>query len=537
MKRIATAIGLVIAISAACTSNSGSPSAPTDDGGLPAPDGGATCQAPGASAACTTPEGGVADAGDASSPDAAAACTKHLPSGFSQVVAQADVVAVLTGASGSRAQAMLLDENDDPMVAYSQIDSALVESVHFVRWDSCAGAFTAPLTVDSFHTGSSPDVSIAYDPTTKEIGIAYGKSATDNDWADGFGEVWLATMKAPATSFSIEPLTTGSTDYESAGGPSIAMSGGHIYVAYTQGVYPSNDNDFADLAWLASSSTTPSEPPSTAPADLPDGGALGDAAPAYTEAGTEDAGFAPAHYFQYAAVPYALGSSSAATGFVCPTTGSASISVAVDSNGVPAVAVYQARANDVHDLVFWRANTAGASLVHTFTLDDAVDVSLTFEGTKPRIVGHMEATAPADASANTPDRLRFFASDDGITWGAGINLPNNDSSQNTAFSSAIAVDGKGNAMVASDINGGVGNGMACGANPYVATSSDEDDGGADWVACGVDTTNVHGYTVGSVSAQYGQSRIAGTQTLSFVSQGTSADAGADYAGIVYWQHP
>jgi len=490
---------------------------------------------------CTSSDGGGAtDASDAQV-DSGPVCILHAPSGFSQVVADPTIDAVLTGAATGRAQSMVLDENDDPMFAYATYEgTADTYTIHFVRWDACAGQFTTPITVDGMHSGAQPDVSIAYDPTTKEIGIAYEKSATDNNWADSFGEIYLATMKAPATTFTTQELSYGTTDYWGAGGPSIAMGGGHIYVAYWQNPYTTvvDNNGYANLVWFLSSSSTPSVPPETPPGSAPDG-SVGDASPEPFDASGEDAGPTPPHYFSYEAVPYVNGTSSAANGFVGPDDNSGTVSVAIDSNGVPAVATYQVSQNYEKEVVFWRANTASAVHVYSFTLDGSDDLSLVFEGTKPRIAGHMDTPVEADANTEAPDALKFFESPDGVTWSGGVNLPNNDGSQGTAFTSALAVDGLGNAAVVSDINGGLGNGMNCGTNPYVATSSDEDDGGAVWAACGVDSlTNGHAYSPDSVIASYGSSRLKGTLTLSFVTgAGDVPDASADQSGLIFWQHP
>ena len=175
-----------------------------------------------------------------------------------------------------------------------------------------------------------------------------------------------------------------------------------------------------------------------------------------------------------------------------------------------------------------------AAAVYGFALDGSVDVALAFDGVKPRIAGHMD-TPPAPDGGYPLDNLAFLASADGLTWSPVVHLPNNDSSQNTAFTSALAVDALGHAAVASDINGGFGNGMACGKNPYIATSP-IDDGTGTWTACGADTTGVHSYDSYSLSLFYGGTRLDGALVASFIS-GVSVVSGADQAGIIYWQHP
>jgi hypothetical protein len=429
---------------------------------------------------------------------------------------------------------MLLDENDDPMFVYSAYDSSTSWSVDFVRWDACTGQFTTPIVVDTLHPfDASTDVAIGYDPTTHEIAIVYEKGETDNNWADDYTETWLATMKAPATTFTTQPLSSGATDFGSTASPTIAMANGNLYVAFAEGPYDAiEDGNFPYVVWFLSSTATPTPLPSGPP--LSDGGA----APPF-DAGAADAGPAPPHYFTYQAVPFTSADVGADNhlfaGYVDPQTGSSNLSIAVDSSGAPALAAFETPdSNGNQQLLYWRPSTATAVSVYAFNLDGNPDVTLSFEGTKPRIAGHMDTPVEADASAVVPDSLTFFASNDGVTWSSAVHLPSNDDSQITAFTSALALDGAGHAAVASDVNSG--NGEGCGANPYIATSSDDD--GGPWTACGADTAGVHGYDSDSVSAAYGASRANGTLVVSFVSNAsTENDAGAAKAGIIYWQHP
>ena len=222
-------------------------------------------------------------------------------------------------------------------------------------------------------------------------------------------------------------------------------------------------------------------------------------------------------------------------GYVFPIANSGTISVAIDSDGVPAVAAYNApnqNSTSAKTVVFWRFGTPSAAAAYTFSIDGAVDLSLAFDGAKPRIAGHMDAptgSAPLDS-------LVFLASDDGITWSQGVHLPQ-DASETTAFDSSLAVDGQGEAAVAADINGSGGTGTPCGENPYVATNP-SDDGTGTWTVCGADTAGVHGYGAYSITARYGTARLKDTLALSFCSGPSNAtDAGADQGGILYWQHP
>jgi hypothetical protein len=466
--------------------------------------------------------------------DSAALCDKHLPAGFTQVLVSTGIVSTLTGDATARTQAMALDGDDDPMFAYASEDSGSSWSIRFVRWDACTGRFAKPITVETLHpfTGA-PDVSLAYDPVTQEVGIAYEKGVTNNGWADDCTETWLGTMKAPATEFTIQPLTNclPHYDYYGTASPSIAMQKGTIAVAYEQGPYPGGNGPYV---WLLTSTAKASAPSDALPPSLDGGADAEDGASDASDSGEAgDAGPPPPHFFTYRAVPYSGDQAGYGNGYLYPVFGSGVVSVAIDANDVPAVAAYQVLGTiDSYpkELVYWSAETVGAVGVYGFAVDGSVDVSLAFDGTKPRIAGHMDSPGAAGS-----DSLAFFASADGVTWSSVVHLPDNDGSQDTAFTSALAIDGLGQAAVASDINGGVGNGKSCGTNPYVATSPTDDGQGA-WTACGADKTGVHHYSSYSVSAFYGGTRAKGTLMVSFIS-GASNDAGADQPGILYWLAP
>jgi hypothetical protein len=519
-------VGLAgMACAAGCSSSSSTTSNNEEGGAEAGVDGGGT-------------DGGGTDSShpqDSSSGGDSATCSKHLGAGFAQAVVSQGASDMLTGAATARSQAMVLDENDDPLIVYSSADSTSSWSLNFVRWDPCAGAFTAPEVVDTIHPGSPIDVSIAYDKSTKEIGIAYVRNDTDNDWADGYTEVWLATQKAPATSFSLQQLSIGSTDFNSAGSPTIAMGGGHIYIAFWDGPYdyvdPQAMNSVSLFLFLSSTSTPGPQAGTIAPGFDPDAGESLPPDPTAGSGGPD--GGAPAHYFTYTAIPFA-GDDRGDPGFVQPLRSSASISVALDSTGAPGVAMYEDDNETVaygRRTLFWRPGKDPAS-VYSFAIDADTDINLAFDGTKALIAGHMDQ-ATMDT---TDDNLAYTESTDGVAWTTPVHLPNNSASQETAFSSALATDGMGTVSIASDINSGEGNGMDCGANPYVATASDADGGGA-WTACGADTSKVHGYSVGSISLAYGASRLQGKRVASFVANGTDADAGADQVGVVVWHEP
>jgi hypothetical protein len=417
-------------------------------------------------------------------PDAAT-CAMHLPAGFTNVVASSSDTDLGDEVS------MALDENDDPMFAYLvySSDNATLE---FVRWDPCAGAFTTPMVVDSLLTVDNDtgvrQVSLAYDPSTKEIGIAYQKVLVDPGYNDA-ATIWLATRKPSDAAFTPQMVSEGeSGDGHSAGTPSLAMSRGALFVAYVQNNYLCGAGGSCSGIWFLESTTT-------------------------ADAGAEaDAGPPPPHLFTHSTIQY--GGDVAQARFD-------SVSVAVDSNGTPAVAFYQPPPTGYNTtLLFWRRDMAEAVPV-TDTNDvqnDSVDLTLRFDGTKPRVAGHISADDPSDYD------LTYVASDDGATWAAPIRVPR-DGTAGTAFTSALALDGKGNAALAADTNTGSGDNV-CG-DPYLARSSD----GTTWSACGADTTKTRHWSVDALSAAYGGSRIAGKLALGF----HNSNIQGEQAGVVYWQ--
>lgn len=483
--------------------------------GEPGSDGGTGDSSTSPDGSTGTGDGAItSDAGDAGD---ATACNQHLPTGFSQGLASATLDPVLAGNATGRTLSMVLDENDDPMFAY--VDEAQGDAgetpyvIMFTRWDACAGAFTMPIQVDVNHSGG--DVAIAYDPSTHEVGIAYEKDATDNNWADAYGTIWLASMRAPATTFSLQELNNTHTCCHGNGtladwpnyAPAIAMQGGHIYIAYASTVGGGGDDE--GLAWFLSSSSTYEAPPTSA-----DG------------TGEYDAGPPPTglpHDFAYTAVPFTgtpPNPNDVTAGFAFPTAASGSLSLALDSTGAPALATYEASGPNYTNFrtLFWRPGMATAVVADEFYVDNSIDLSLGFHGTSPVIAGHQVGTASSDT-------MTVVSSTDGTTWGTPVVLANGG----TAFTSALAFDGAGNAAIASDTNG---TNPTCAANPYIAFSTDD---GATWSAACPSTAAV-GYTTHAVNAAYGTSRLRGKLVVSFVN-GSGGSTPPTESGIVIWQSP
>jgi hypothetical protein len=511
-----TAVAVLSAAAAqpGCSCSSASsppPTAEADDSGEPD-----ASYADGPVEGGTAAESGTAEAGTNGDASEGGACNSHLPAGFSQALASGTVSTALTGNSTGRTVAMALDENDDPMFVY--VDAPTGDPnylVMFTRWDPCAGAFTTPVQVDTNHAGY--DVSIAYDPSTKEVAIAYVKAATDDDWADTYSEVWLASMRPPATSFSLEALSQSHTCCHGNGtlaswpalAPSIAMHAGSIYVAFVTSVGGGGDDE--GLVWFLSSSPTYMAPPPSA-----DGTGEWDGSADNIDAGPL------VHDFAYTAVPFSgtAPTDDTTPGYAFPVIGSSILGVAVDSTGTPGLAVYEANGSGYANFraLFWRPGMASAVVANEFDVDGAIDLSLAFDGTSPVIAGHMVADS-------TSDSLTVVSSSDGTTWDGPVVLPDGA----TAATSALALDGTGNAAIASDTNG---TNPTCAANPYIAFSPDD---GTTWnPSC--PATATQGYGTHSISAAYGHGRLAGKLVVGFVNDSGGSTAPTQ-SGIVTWQSP
>lgn len=444
----------------------------------------------------TTPDASAPN--DAASPldgggDGPVACARHLPSGFTNVEALPSTNKH-TGYFGLQT-AMALDENDDPMFAYFVGEDGGVYTLYFTRWDPCAGAFTTPLLIDTLSHGittggSERNVSVAYDPSTKEIGIAYNPVSP----SDGNTYVFLASRKAGDAAFTTNLVSEGLSSVVGTSQPVIAMAGGQIYIAYEEGNYNCGGNGAGCQGLQLLSSTT--TPP-------PDGGV------------SDDGGAPPPHYFTAQAIPYNGTPAQARPD---------SVSMAIDSSGNVGLAFFQVPNNYNTTLLYWRSGTAGAVAVTDTNgiQNDNVGVSLVFEGTKPRIAAKMSAAAsPASA-------ILFTSSTDGVTWAAPVPVSEDNGASNGGATLAIAMDGKGNGVITADVNGG----GLCLA-PYLARTTND---GTTWTACVSNIAAGTDFTLATMSAAYGHSRNAGKFILGFQNSETNLSS-TDPNGVWLYQSP
>lgn len=200
---------LAISMMAGCSSSGTAASNPAADGGTDSgvPDSGGT-----------TADGGADAGGD--------------KTGFETVVPWPAVGEV-------KHLSMALDDAGDPMLAYMTTHNTETDAVWFTRWSSKTKTWTAPLKIDDAvnieENHPHRETSVAFDATTKEIGIAY--SADRNPGSNSAYEVRYAVSGDGGQNFAKEAVSTYADPpafSEDAYNASLAMGAGKAYVVYTQ---------------------------------------------------------------------------------------------------------------------------------------------------------------------------------------------------------------------------------------------------------------------------------------------------------------
>jgi hypothetical protein len=285
------------------------------------------------------------------------------------------------------------------------------------------------------------------------------------------------------------------------------MGGGNLYISYVQGDYLCgipNAGSCTGIMFLSSTATPPSS----------DGG----------DAGEEDAeaGPPPPHYFDAQVIQY---------GGYPAQARSNQIGIAIDSNGKVGVAFFQppTQTGPAYNttLMYWRNDMAAAVSVTDSKEEqnDYVDLSLAFEGAKPRIAAHLIAVSPVTYN------IIYETSDDGVTWNAPVELPEQNQIESGNVI-ALALDGTGNGIIATPQNTGT---PPC-SNPYLAQTTDD---GQTWQTClsaFSATTAPISFTDGYLNAAYGASRLKGHYVLAL--QNGEDDQSATYPnGVWYYQSP
>jgi hypothetical protein len=110
------------------------------------------------------------------------------------------------------------------------------------------------------------------------------------------------------------------------------------------------------------------------------------------------------------------------------------------------------------------------------------DVSLVFEGNRPRLAASLDRDGNDGGTNDTGSTIWFSGSDDGTVWFTPVELPM-DGSDAMGPDVALATGGDGKLSIASNFSGATGN-HKCGA-PKISTSSND---GTSWVTCGPSTS-------------------------------------------------
>jgi hypothetical protein len=406
-----------------------------------------------------TPDGGTSvPTGDAGPGSDAGACTKTPPTGAITVAAAEPDQSKHAG----QESALALDGDGYPLIAFSSASST--GQLFFTKWDPCAGAFTTPIVVDDVgqnsstpsevnENGTAREVSIARDPASGTIAIAYAKALPDE--ANPIQAVYIAKSTDGGATWAKEQLSVhpadDAGDIHEAVSPAIGFAEGKWWVAYAQ-TYVYCDGAFGDdgqprcEGWLVSGDTG---------------------------------------NWQRQVIPRSPNGKLA----VLPQIG-----IATDSAGKIGLAYVTGPDTGYNRYVmFWRP---GSNPVPVFDSadeqNDDPSVSLAFFGTKPRVVAHLVQAASTDYD------MLFSQSDDGLTWSPAVHVAR-DATRVTAFYQSMTIDSKGNIAIAADDNGGTDATPKCG-DPKIARSTN----GTDWDTCGADPTPGESGTNGDyVSMKYG----------------------------------
>ncbi|MCC6337757.1 MAG: hypothetical protein IT380_27660 [Myxococcales bacterium] len=156
------------------------------------------------------------------------------------------------------------------------------------------------------------------------------------------------------------------------------------------------------------------------------------------------------------------------------------VSVAVDSDGLPAVAFFQDRLGGLAELVYWRP---GAGSVNPIATSGAVDVSqpgrrpsvtLVFVGKVPHVAFHLRNVEPAAMNDQSPELFYAKGTDGlGVTWSTPVAMPRNGNGvtfHSTRYYQALTAEASGRTRVAGNFaaNGAL---IMCGG-PKLAKSDD-----------------------------------------------------------------
>lgn len=312
------------------------------------------------------------------------------------------------------APSIALNATEDPMVAYLAKNlNGDGYTLYFAQWDRSSKSWTKPVSIDTVNDTFhfSPQLKLARDASNNLLGVAYQQS-------DGIDRLALSTDNG--ATWKTEEVTP--TNGGHSNNPSLAMANGNIYVAFTV------------------------DSPLTV----------------FSRAGTSGA-------FTESAAPALPGTTDARD--VAP-------GLAVDSAGRPGVAYFLAP-NDGSTITvaFWRPGEAKAYLVtdSNNTQNDGPNISLAFDGTKPRIAVNLLRSTDDFNNGS----MYVITSDDGQTWAAPIHIQKDGGASMDGILSIAANPQSGVAIIAPTTGGSGGD--KCG-QPKLIQSVDL----KTWVTCSPD---------------------------------------------------
>lgn len=341
------------------------------------------------------PDAGEEDAGIDAGVDAGRPRGDDPPNGWSVVaelpagaMASTQLGPSVSSAGDQYGQPLVAGVHDDPNGDMTRLDTR----VFFTRWNGETKKFDDLKTIEIVGeidlAFPARQVSIARDPDTGQIGIAYVKS--DNS-------IRLAYSDDEGANFSL--ITASPTPPTAAlvSNPSLAMKGGTIHVAYVQG------SDLRYRKRVGTGSFVEETPP----------GSLG---------------------FVNGPVSLALDSA-----------GNVGIAALKANGPMEAEAVFWRPGGAVTTIA--TSNGVDVSLP-----ERKPSITLTFVGDKPHVAYHLRRDAPAPMNDNTPELFYAKASDAaGTTWSTPLAMPRNGNGvtyHSTRWYQAVQVDTTGRVSVA-----------------------------------------------------------------------------------------
>jgi len=411
--------------------------------------------------------------------------TSTVPSGFSQVYAGAD-------AEDGLHVSLVLDKDDLPMVAFLKVDQASPanNAVYFTRYDGAAWKTPVVVAAGVGRVDSNAtmrQVWLARDASTGRLGVAFQKFEAfcvgSNDettvhvsYSTDQGATWTSSERVSEAKYTRNDPVNG-VEVCNTTSPRIAMANGTVHVA-----------------WAAS-------------------------------AGEQDGiGFITGYYYASSTAPGTWSRTLLPHVGDDGRKGRTALSLALDSTGAPAVAYLMlslgAPVPNNTAIVYVRPGSAAVRVADSANVqNDAPQVTLAFDGTKPR-VGALLTRSTADREATW-----VFRSDDGAAF-TETRVPDDAEDKGGRYLDLMFQSGKG--VLAADFSGSGARGQ-CGG-PKLSRSSDA----ASWTTCGADD-QTHQFLGTYVSGE-----LAGNGKVILAFHTVNADTASPSRfgrGIVLWREP